>query len=110
MFPKNLVFSVSVGVAALLGVTLEGCTRNFAKMREPQAPVAEPTAITTPPAELSQGPRNESEPVIPFDGSRPEVLVVPQPPKQESIETAKQQRDIYVELTGQSLKCEEARP
>lgn len=110
MFPRNLVFSVWLGVVLLATAANWGCTRNPTKIGLPQAPVAVPTANATPPGEGEQGTRNESEPAIPFDGSRPEVISTPPRGQTDPLEKSTPLTDIYAELTGQSLTCEEARP
>ena len=108
MFLRNLVLLTSLCVLMFLGATLEGCTPNVAKVRAPEAPVAEPTVTASPSMESSQGPRHESQPVIPFDGSKPEVIVVPESSQSDATERVNQERDVYAELIGQSLTCEEA--
>jgi hypothetical protein len=111
MFGKDGVFALMLWAMVAVGMHMAACTPTATRVEIPVAPVASPTSTQAPlqGSELERGPRSEAEPDIPFDGGRPEVLVVPPSPQTEGQESSARKQDIYSELLGQTLSCEESK-
>jgi hypothetical protein len=112
MLGLSRVFFQWSGIVTCLGVAMASCNRNTPAVDIPARPVASPTSAQSAGASrpAEQGPRAEAEPDVPFDGGRPERLVIPPTTiPQESLQT-KKNFDIYSELLGQALTCEGSQP
>lgn len=111
MFGKDSVFAPRLWAMLAVAMHIAACTRAATRVEIPVAPVASPTSTQAPlqGSELERGPRSEAEPDIPFDGGRPEGLVVPPLPQTEGLESSLRRKDIYSELLGQTLSCQESK-
>lgn len=117
MFGKGKIFIRSSALGMGVAIGLFACTKNTPNPEIPSRPVASATSTQAPLRNAGEDQEHNgvTESEVPFDGGRPEAFAFPSPSPQalgipESGEGAQQNiqhKDIYTELIGQSLTCED---